>query len=184
MASQEEGPHQELSHGVNLILDFQTFRTVRNQCPFFKPLSVFCYSSLCRGFPGGSPVKIRVQCRRCRRCGFDPWVGKIPWKRAYTLVFLPGESSWTEECGRLQSIASQQIRHDWSDWARAWADQAAYLDWFRPIMTKLLIELGVSHLSTQLKWRFCWPETKGEYSCWLETITKTKTLQTLVSCKL
>ena len=31
---------------------------------------------------------------QCRRCGFDPWVGKIPWKRAWhpTLVFLPGES--------------------------------------------------------------------------------------------
>ena len=28
------------------------------------------------------------------RPGFDPWVGKIPWKRAWkpTLVFLPGES--------------------------------------------------------------------------------------------
>ena len=26
--------------------------------------------------------------------GFDPWVGKIPWKRAWqpTPVFLPGES--------------------------------------------------------------------------------------------
>ena len=28
------------------------------------------------------------------RCGFDPWVGKIPWRRAWqpTAVFLPGES--------------------------------------------------------------------------------------------
>ena len=27
------------------------------------------------------------------RCGFDPWVGKNPWRRAWlpTLVFLPGE---------------------------------------------------------------------------------------------
>ena len=27
------------------------------------------------------------------RCGFGPWVGKIPWKRAWkpTPVFLPGE---------------------------------------------------------------------------------------------
>ena len=26
--------------------------------------------------------------------GFDPWIGKIPWRRAWqpTLVFLPGES--------------------------------------------------------------------------------------------
>ena len=27
------------------------------------------------GFPGGSVVKNPCQ---CRRCGFDPWVGKIP----------------------------------------------------------------------------------------------------------
>ena len=29
-----------------------------------------------------------------RRSGFDPWVGKIPWRRAWqpTVVFLPGES--------------------------------------------------------------------------------------------
>ena len=27
------------------------------------------------------------------KCGFDPWVGKIPWRRACqpTPVFLPGE---------------------------------------------------------------------------------------------
>ena len=31
--------------------------------------------------------------------GFDPWVKKIPWRRAWqpTPVFLPGESPWTEE---------------------------------------------------------------------------------------
>ena len=30
---------------------------------------------------------------QCRRPGFDPWVGKIPWRRAWqrTPVFLPGE---------------------------------------------------------------------------------------------
>ena len=30
---------------------------------------------------------------QCRRPGFDPWVGKIPWKREWqpTPVFLPGE---------------------------------------------------------------------------------------------
>ena len=37
-----------------------------------------------------------MQCRRCRRYrrpGFDPWVGKIPWKRKWqhTRVFLPGK---------------------------------------------------------------------------------------------
>ena len=34
------------------------------------------------------------QCRRCKRCGFDSWVGKIPWVRAWqpAPVFLPRES--------------------------------------------------------------------------------------------
>ena len=29
-----------------------------------------------------------------RRCKFNPWIGKIPWRRAWQLtpVFLPGES--------------------------------------------------------------------------------------------
>ena len=32
--------------------------------------------------------------RRHKRCGLDPWVRKIPWRRAWqsTPVFLPGES--------------------------------------------------------------------------------------------
>ena len=32
-------------------------------------------------------------CRRCKKCGFNPWVGKTPWstKRQPTPVFLPGK---------------------------------------------------------------------------------------------
>ena len=46
-------------------------------------------------FPGGVSGKEPIgQCRRHKRCGFDPWVGKIPWRRAWqcTPVFLPRES--------------------------------------------------------------------------------------------
>ena len=34
------------------------------------------------------------QCRKCRRCRFDPWIRKIPWRSKWqpTPVFLPGES--------------------------------------------------------------------------------------------
>ena len=48
-----------------------------------------------KGFPGGANGKERYcQCRRHKRRQFNPWVGKIPWRRAQqpTLVFLPGES--------------------------------------------------------------------------------------------
>ena len=47
----------------------------------------------------------------CIKPGFDPWVEKIPWRRAWqpTPVFLPGESPWTEEPGGLQSMDSQRV---------------------------------------------------------------------------
>ena len=42
---------------------------------------------------------------------FDPWVGKIPWRRAWqpTLVFLPGESPWTEEPGGYSSWGCKEL---------------------------------------------------------------------------
>ena len=45
--------------------------------------------------PGGASGKEPAcQCKRDKRWGFDPRVGKIPWRRAWqpTPVFLPGES--------------------------------------------------------------------------------------------
>ena len=44
---------------------------------------------------------------------FDPWVGKIPWRRVWqrTPVLLPGESPWAEEPGGPQSIGSQRVDH-------------------------------------------------------------------------
>ena len=43
---------------------------------------------------GASGNKPTCQCRRCKRHGFDSWVGKTPWRRAWqpTPVFLHGES--------------------------------------------------------------------------------------------
>ena len=51
---------------------------------------------------------------QCERPGFDPWVGKIPWRKVWqpTPVFLPGESPWTEEPGRLQFMGSQRVGYD------------------------------------------------------------------------
>ena len=46
------------------------------------------------GFPGGACGKEPTcQCKRCKRCRFDPWVWKIPWRRAQqpTPIFFPGK---------------------------------------------------------------------------------------------
>ena len=46
------------------------------------------------GFPGDASGKEPTYQYTHKRCGFDPWVRKIPWRRAWqpTPVFLPGES--------------------------------------------------------------------------------------------
>ena len=47
------------------------------------------------GFQGGASGKEFVcRCRRRKRHGFDPWVGKSPWRREWHLtpVFLPENS--------------------------------------------------------------------------------------------
>ena len=51
-------------------------------------------SVLPRWLPGFYSKEPDYQCRRCKRCGFNPWLVKIPWRRTWQLtpVFLPGES--------------------------------------------------------------------------------------------
>ena len=56
------------------------------------------------------------QCRKKRRlCKFNPWVGKLPWRRKWQLtpVCLPGKAygAFVEPCG-LQSVGSQRVRHN------------------------------------------------------------------------
>ena len=43
---------------------------------------------------GASGKEPACQCKRYERYGFNPWVGKIPWRRAWqpTPVFLPRET--------------------------------------------------------------------------------------------
>ena len=67
--------------------------------------------------------KLACQYRRHKRCRFNPWGGKSPWRRKWQLtpVFLPGESHGIEKAGRLQSTGLQRVGHDWSNLAHTWA---------------------------------------------------------------
>ena len=62
---------------------------------------------------GASGQEPACQCRRCKILGFDTWVGKIPWRRAWQPppVFWLGEFPWTKEPGRLPSIGSRRVGH-------------------------------------------------------------------------
>ena len=48
---------------------------------------------------------------QCRRHGFNPWIGKIPWRRKWqpTPVFLPGESRGQRSL--VGSTGLQGVRH-------------------------------------------------------------------------
>ena len=75
---------QQQQHRSSLSLNQLTFTYL------FKVKYVFSFS-----FPGGASGKESIcQSRRCKRHGFDPWFGKISWRRTWqpTLVFFPGES--------------------------------------------------------------------------------------------
>ena len=71
----------------------------------------------CFGFPRWlSGKEYTCQCRRCKRCRFDPRVETTLWRREWqpTLVFSPGESPRTEEPEGLQSIGLlERVRYNW-----------------------------------------------------------------------
>ena len=56
---------------------------------------------------------------QCRRCKFDPWVRKIPWRRKWqpTPVFLPGKSHGQRGLlgyspqGKKKSDMTEMIEH-------------------------------------------------------------------------
>ena len=86
---------------------------------WFRPLGLWIINSMAKelglGFPGGASSKeLTCQCRRHKRPVFDPWVGKIPWRRKWqpTPVIRAWRIPWTEEPGGLQSTGSQRVGLD------------------------------------------------------------------------
>ena len=72
-----------------------------------------------KGFPGGSVVKNPLQCRSCRRRGFNPWVRQIAWRRACNpvqyscLENIKDRRAWQATVHRVK-----RLRHDWNNLAR------------------------------------------------------------------
>ena len=88
-----------------------------NTIPKHPRAAILKHSSM--GFPGGTSGKEPAcQCRRHKRCGFDPWVRKIPWRRAWqpTPVFLPGESHGQRSLTGY-STQGHRVGHNWRNLA-------------------------------------------------------------------
>ena len=69
------------------------------------------------GFPCGSSGKESTsQCRSHQRCGFDPWVGKMPWRRKQqaTPVFLPGKACGQRSLVVYSPWGFKRVGHTWA----------------------------------------------------------------------
>ena len=62
-------------------------------------------------FPCGPDSRV---CLHCGRPGFNPWVGKIPWKRKWQLtpVFLPRESHGQSSLAGYIPWGGKRVRHN------------------------------------------------------------------------
>ena len=70
-------------------------------------------------FPGGSVVK-NLPAMQETQVWFLGWEDPLRRKWQPTAVFLARKIPWTEEPGRLQSIESQRVGHDWAHTPTAW----------------------------------------------------------------
>ena len=57
---------------------------------------------------------LACQSRRCKRCEFDPRIGKIPRRRKWQLTpgYLPGESHAQRSLGGYSRQGLKRVRHD------------------------------------------------------------------------
>ena len=112
-----------------------------------KDIDSLVYIGLMQGGTNGK--ELAYQCRRHKRCGFDPWVGKIPWrrKRQPTPVSLPGESHGQRSLeGYSQSIGSQRVRNDWNNLACMHKKFSNVFCRYRQVYSKIYVE---GHQSVQ-----------------------------------
>ena len=86
-------PHQVLSFKIVHIKRFCSLLSI-----YFMPNPILMYLAFTTGlhqvFPGGTVGKeFACQCRRHKRCKFNPLVRSILWRRKWqpTPVFLPGK---------------------------------------------------------------------------------------------
>ena len=75
------------------------------------------------------------QCRRHKTPAFNPWVRKIPWRRAWqpTSVFLPGKPHGQRSLMDY-SLEGHRVGHDWRNLAHTHTNIHVLLVFSRPVM--------------------------------------------------
>ena len=79
---------------------------------FSTPLKILFYVDSCRCFPGGARKKSSYQCRKLRRHGFNPWVGKIPYRKWQPLQYPCLENSMDRGAWHATVCGMRLSTHD------------------------------------------------------------------------
>ena len=79
--------------GVGRMYSWISLQTQRLSQPVLPEHSIKIVIKHVKGFPDGASVKNPPSNSGDLICGFEPWIKRIPWRRAWQhhLVFLPGE---------------------------------------------------------------------------------------------
>ena len=157
----------------------------------FQLLPFLSLSSTSLGFSGCLAGKEPAcQFRRCKRLGFDLWVGKIPWRKKWqpTPVFLPGKlygQRWAT-VHRVAEILTQLNDHSDSTslgFPGASDGKLIQLQWgrpgFSPWIRKIPLKKEMATHSSILAWRITWTEESlGSQRVWHDWVTNTFTFST------
>ena len=93
-------------------------------------------------------------CLQCGRPGFDPWVGKVPWRRKWqsTPVLLPGKSH------------GQRSLVDYSPWSWEELDMTEQLSTHRTVVFLVFGETSICFPSGYINLHVYWPDTRVPFS--------------------
>ena len=135
-------------------------------------LSYIIFCIFIAGFPDGSDGKESA-------CSRETWVWSLGWKDSleeglatYSSI-LAWRISWMEEPGRLWSMASQRVRHDWAQeqqhtymWSFLVSQMVKSLPamqetWLWSLGQEDALEKGMAAHSSILTWRIPWTEEPG-----------------------
>ena len=98
---------------------------------------------------------------QCRRCRFNPWVRKIPWRREWLPppVFLPGKSHGQRSLACYNLWGCKRVGHDLT--TKQHNDRYIYC---KPQIKRILF------LFFEIRWKKLWTMACHQDPCWSNTV--------------
>ena len=115
---------------------------------------------MCTGLPRSLSGK-ESACQ-CRKCKFDPWVGKIPWRRKWlpAPVFLPGKSHGQRSLAGYSPRDLKRVGHNWASLVAQTVKRlpAMWETWVLFLGQEDPLEKEMAIHSSTLAWKIPWTQ--------------------------